>query len=65
MFFDGGPLIRVGSVAAVGPGKFYFDQAADKIYIGNNPAGHLVEATVAAESFHSMGTGTDGVVWSA
>ena len=63
VFFDGGPLIRVGSVAAVGAGKFYFDQAADKIYIGNNPAGHVVEASVAAEAFHGMGTGTDGVIW--
>ena len=55
MFFDGGPLIRVGSVAAVGAGKFYFDQAADKIYIGNNPAGHVVEASVAVEAFHGVG----------
>src|SRR5206468_1827793 len=31
---------------------FYFDYAADKIYIADNPAGHTVEAGKLADAFH-------------
>ena len=40
MFFDDKPLQRVGSLGELGPGKFFFDYGAQKIYIGDNPTGH-------------------------
>lgn len=63
LFLDGKPLRRVGSTASVVPGTFYFDHGAGNVYIADNPTGHKLEATVAVEAFHSVGTGTDGVVW--
>jgi parallel beta-helix repeat protein len=46
VFFDDRPLTAVGSLSAVGPGKFFFDYPNDKIYIGDNPAGHKVEGSI-------------------
>ena len=34
------------------PGTFYFDYAADKIYIADNPAGHTIEAGNLVDAFH-------------
>jgi parallel beta-helix repeat protein len=48
VFFDDRPLAAVGSVSAVGAGKFFFDYTNDKIYIGDNPAGHKVEGSITA-----------------
>lgn len=61
VFYDGRPLVRVGAVADVRPGRFYFDHTGDRIYIGNNPAGHRVEAAVAVEAVHGWDTGADAV----
>jgi parallel beta-helix repeat protein len=46
VFLDDRPLAAVGSVSAVGPGKFFFDYPNDKIYIGDNPTGHKVEGSI-------------------
>jgi parallel beta-helix repeat protein len=62
VYFDHKPLQRVLSLAEVGPGKFFFDYPSDKIYIGNNPAGHTVEAAIATGAFHGWGTGASGVL---
>ncbi|WP_343897297.1 carbohydrate-binding domain-containing protein [Craurococcus roseus] len=51
VFLDGKPLQPVDTRAEVVPGKFYFDYAADRIYIGDNPAGHKVEAAVTQLAF--------------
>ena len=51
VFFDNKLLQRVGSLGEVGPGRFFFDYGAQKIYIGDNPSGHLVEAAVARRAF--------------
>jgi parallel beta-helix repeat protein len=56
VFVDDAPLRRVGSLAAVRAGRFYFDYAANKIYIGTNPAGHDVEAAVASGAFRGYRT---------
>jgi len=45
VFIDNVPLKQVASLSAVVSGTFYFDYAADKIYISTNPTGHTVEAT--------------------
>jgi hypothetical protein len=46
-------LHRELSLAAVGPGDFYFDYAADRIYVGDDPVGHRLEA--AATEYASWG----------
>jgi parallel beta-helix repeat protein len=51
VYYDGLPLWRVMTLAEVGPGKFFFDYAADTIAIGDNPSGHTVEAAVAPSAF--------------
>jgi len=61
VFFDNRPLTRVLSQAEVGPGKFYFDYGAQKIWIGDAPAGHTVEAAVATRAFKGWGSGADNV----
>ncbi len=33
-------------LAEVGPGEWFFDYAADRIYVGDNPTGHVVETSV-------------------
>jgi len=51
VFFDNQPLLHVGSVGAVVSGTFFFDYVNSLIYIGNNPAGHLVEAATTRVAF--------------
>lgn len=51
VFYDGVPLAPVASQAALAPGKFFFDYAADRIYIRDVPAGHTVETSVLPSLF--------------
>lgn len=51
VYIDGVSLKQVGRKAQVGPGKFYIDHASNKLYIGNNPAGKILEATVLPNAF--------------
>jgi hypothetical protein len=44
-FLDGAPLRQVASLSGLGPGRFFVDQAADRLWIGDDPAGRLVEAS--------------------
>jgi len=57
LFIDDVPLVQVLAKDDVGPGRFYFDHAAGDIYFADNPAGHKVEATVAAFAFESSAPG--------
>jgi hypothetical protein len=52
VFINGQDLAQVTRLADVGPGKFFFDYAADKIYLYDNPTGRSVEAT----------TGSGGII---
>ena len=52
VFVDNVPLKAVDSLSKVVSGTFYFDYAADKIYIGDNPTGHTVEAGKLTDAFH-------------
>ena len=56
VFIDNTPLKPVDALSKVVPGTFYFDYAADKIYIGDNPAGHTVEAGKLTDAFHGNAT---------
>ncbi len=56
VFLDNTPLKPVDALSKVVPGTFYFDYAADKIYIADNPAGHTVEAGKQTDAFHGNAT---------
>jgi hypothetical protein len=56
LFVDDKLLKHVLSKAAVVPGTWYFDDAADRIYIADDPTGHKVETSVARRAFSSMAT---------
>jgi hypothetical protein len=43
VFVDGAPLARVTTRDAVKAGTFHNDYAAKALYVGTNPAGHVVE----------------------
>ena len=51
VFVDNKPLKPVDALSKVVPGTFYFDYNADKIYLGSNPTGHVVEAGKQAAAF--------------
>jgi parallel beta-helix repeat protein len=53
LFMDDKPLVRVLNLSELAPGKFFFDEAADRIYVAEDPAGHKVEAPVAKQAIHS------------
>ena len=57
LFVDDTRLLHVDSLAAGGPGKWFFDYAGDRIYIWDNPAGKIVEASVTPAAFTNSGTG--------
>jgi parallel beta-helix repeat protein len=56
LFFDGMPLRNVDSLAAVGPGSFFFDYGADRIYFWDDPTFHTVETSVTAKAFDGYAT---------
>jgi hypothetical protein len=57
VFFDDRALWVVKNRNEVTDTSFYFDYGADRIYIGRDPSGHKVEATVAAQAFGPGGGG--------
>ena len=48
-------LKHVGSLSGVGPGRWYFDYGADKIYFADDPTGKTVETSVSAFAFRGGG----------
>ncbi|MGX7669757.1 right-handed parallel beta-helix repeat-containing protein [Plantactinospora sp. DSM 117369] len=46
VFRDGAPLRQVGSRAEVVPGTFFVDPTSKALYVGDNPTGAVVEASV-------------------
>jgi hypothetical protein len=53
LFMDDVPLDHVSSLAELGAGRVFFDKAADKMYISEDPSGHDMEATVATIALES------------
>ncbi len=51
VYMNGVSLKQVANKASVEPGTFYVDKANNKLYIGNNPAGKMVEATALKQGF--------------
>jgi parallel beta-helix repeat protein len=52
LFVDDVLLRHVTSLAEVTPQTWYFDYAADKIYLGTDPTGHRVETSVLPDAFY-------------
>lgn len=46
LFVDGVTFRHVGALADLGPGTWFFDYPADRMYLGEDPAGRLVELSV-------------------
>lgn len=61
VYLDDRNLWQVTSLAELGPGEFYFDYAADRIYLADNPAGRKVEVSVTSEALIGYGTSQGGV----
>ena len=55
LFINGNLLKHMGSLSGVGPGRWYFDYAADKIYFADDPTGKTVETSVSAFAFRGGG----------
>nr|MBA3710275.1 NPCBM/NEW2 domain-containing protein [Planctomycetota bacterium] len=51
LFIDDRPLRHVTALAAVAPGSWYFDYAADAIYFADDPTGRTVETSVTRLAF--------------
>lgn len=61
VFYDGVPLAGVTSLGAGGVGKFFFDYAADRIYIWSTPTGHVIETSVTSQAFNHASLTVSGV----
>ena len=57
VFYDGVPLRHVASLAEMATGTFFFDYAADRIYIRDTPTGHTLETSVIVSAFGGSATG--------
>lgn len=57
VFYDGAPLVRVTSLAALAPGKFFEDFAAGRVYVRDTPTGHTVEQAWARRGVISANAG--------
>lgn len=51
LFVDDRPLVKAKSRRAVERGQFYIDYNGGKIYVTDDPKGHVVEATMASFAF--------------
>lgn len=51
LFFDNVRKHHEASLGAVGAGDWFFDYAADRIYVGDNPAGHTVVTQLTGSAF--------------
>ena len=56
VFIDNKVQIHVSSLAEVKAGTWFFDYPADRIYVGTNPAGRIVETSVTRHAFHANET---------
>lgn len=52
LFINDAALHHVGTLAAVSPGKYYFDYDQAKIYFADDPAGKKVETSITRSAFY-------------
>ena len=51
LFVDDQPLWQVTAIADLAPGRWFFDYGADLIYLADDPAGRIIEASVTPAAF--------------
>jgi parallel beta-helix repeat protein len=61
VYRDGASLWQVTSLSALSAGEFYFDYAADKIYLADDPTGHNIEASFVPEAIRGYGSSQTNV----
>jgi parallel beta-helix repeat protein len=61
VYLDDRPLRPVRSLSQLARGRVFFDHAARKIYIADDPKGHRVEAAVAIRAFRGYKTAATNV----
>jgi parallel beta-helix repeat protein len=54
VYRDGVRVEPVASANGVAPGRWFFDHVAQRIVVGDNPAGHLIETSTAARAFGGL-----------
>jgi hypothetical protein len=59
---DGQELWQVTTLAELGPGEFYFDYAANLIYLFDDPTGHTIEATTGSGGLIGQSDGSGDFV---
>jgi parallel beta-helix repeat protein len=57
LFINDVALQHVASLAEVGPGRWFFDYGADRIYFWDDPTNKTVETSVAATAFDGYASG--------
>jgi len=62
VFVDGARMTRVLSLSKLAPGKAYLDYGANKVYLGQDPTGSVVEYAVTKQAF--VDNGATGVTLS-
>ena len=55
VFRDNDPLEHVATLGEVTTGTFFHDQTADRIYVGDDPVGHLMEVLLTPWAFDQAG----------
>jgi Right handed beta helix region len=55
VYLDDRNLRQVTDLAELSSGEFFFDYPSDRIYLADDPTGHMVEASVANEMFDAWG----------
>jgi parallel beta-helix repeat protein len=53
LFMNDAPLQHVTALSQVGPGKWYFDYDAHKVYMADDPRGNRVELSASPYAFYS------------
>ena len=59
VFLDGQPLRQVAGLEALAPGTFRVDRAGERLLLGSDPTGRLVEASVHSTAL-TIGSGGEG-----
>ncbi|MPZ19210.1 MAG: right-handed parallel beta-helix repeat-containing protein [Luteitalea sp.] len=57
LFVDNEALVHTDSLSNGGPGKWFFDYAAERIYVWDDPTGHVVETSVTPYAFDGAASG--------
>jgi hypothetical protein len=59
LFIDDHIQLPVEKPSDLGPGKWFYDEASEKVYIDTNPSGHTVELGSLAAAFYGEATGIE------